>query len=161
MSTDTIACLGTHSTQGWHRCTGGCAHHSQSPHGNNTVRGSKKPHYSPILVLLDTCNGTANPGKLKSFLQTDGVFHGTRVFLISTIVQAGKLRSMEVREAGFPLSSGKSVAGLGQKIRLLILHSVIHSFIHSHPSKAASQDNLEADLEQCRAQRLPQSHSTP
>lgn len=57
---------------------------------------AKKPPYSPILVLLDTSNGTANPGNLKSFFQTQEVFQVARVFLISTIVQAGKLRSMEV-----------------------------------------------------------------
>lgn len=42
VSTDTIACLGTRSSQCWHRHTGGCAHHSPSQDGNNAVRGSKK-----------------------------------------------------------------------------------------------------------------------
>lgn len=128
MSSDTIAWLGTHSAWRWHGHTGRCAHDSRSQEGNNTVRRSKKPPYSPTLELLDASNGTANPRNLKSFLQTQGILHVTRVFLISTIVQAGKLRSMEARGTGFLLSSGKSVAGLGQKIKLLILHSFIHTF---------------------------------
>lgn len=85
----------------------------QAKTGITQSEEAKKPSYSPVLVLLDTSNGTASPGNLKSFLQTQGVFHVTRVFLISTIVQAGKVRSMEVRGTGFPLSSGKPVTGLG------------------------------------------------
>lgn len=58
VGTDTIACLGTHGSQHWHTHTGGCAHDSPGQDGNNTLRGSKKPPHSPVLVLLDISNGT-------------------------------------------------------------------------------------------------------